>query len=113
MTAGPQPPNAADLLMSDRLSKLVARLNERFDHVIVDSPPVIGLADAPLVAAAVEGVVYAVEARSVPGGAARNALARLRSSQARILGAVLTKFEARKGAQGFDYGYGFDYDYGR
>ena len=113
MTAGPQPPNAADLLMSDRLSKLVARLKERFDHVIVDSPPVIGLADAPLVAAAVEGVVYAVEARSVPGGTARNALARLRTSQARILGAVLTKFEARKGAQGFDYGYGFDYDYGR
>jgi len=113
MTAGPQPPNAGDLLMSDRLSKLVARLKERFDHVIVDSPPVIGLADAPLVAAAVEGVVYAVEARSVPGGTARNALARLRTSQARILGAVLTKFEARKGGQGFDYGYGFDYDYGR
>jgi len=113
MTAGPQPPNAGDLLMGDRLALLVKRLKERFDHVIVDSPPVIGLADAPLVAAAVDGVIYAVEARATPAGAVRTALSRLRTSQAHVLGAVLTKFEARKGGQGFDYGYGFDYDYGR
>jgi polysaccharide biosynthesis transport protein len=113
MTAGPQPPNAGDLLMGERLALLVKRLKERFDHVIVDSPPVIGLADAPLVAAAVDGVIYAVEARATPAGAVRTALSRLRTSQAHVLGAVLTKFEAKKGGQGFDYGYGFDYDYGR
>ncbi|TCS14894.1 polysaccharide biosynthesis tyrosine autokinase [Caulobacter sp. BK020] len=111
MTAGPQPPNAGDLLMGDRLGLLVKRLKERFDHVIVDSPPVIGLADAPLVAAAVDGVVYAVEARATPAGTVRTALSRLRTSQARVVGAVLTKFEAKKAGYGSDYGY--DYDYGR
>lgn len=113
MTAGPQPPNAGDLLMGDRLALLVKRLKERFDHVIVDSPPVIGLADAPLVAAAVDGVIYAVEARTTPVGTVRAALSRLRTSQAHVLGAVLTKFESRKAGHGYNYGYGFDYDYGR
>lgn len=113
MTAGPQPPNAGDLLMGDRLSALVKRLKERFDHVIVDSPPVIGLADAPLVAAAVDGVIYAVEAKATPAGTVRAALSRLRTSQAHVLGAVLTKAQARKGGYGFNYGYGFDYNYGR
>jgi capsular exopolysaccharide synthesis family protein len=109
MTAGPQPPNAADLLMGERLSQLVQALQRRFDHVIVDCPPVLGLADAPLVAAAVEGVIYAVEARSVPAATVTAALARLRSGHAHVLGGVLTKFEARQAQLG--YAYDFNYAY--
>lgn len=115
MTAGPQPPNAADLLTGERLSLLIEQLQDRFDHVIVDSPPMIGLADAPLVAAAVESVVYAVEARSIQAGTVRVALDRLTNARVNVLGAVLTKFEARRGVlgYGYDYGYGYSYGYGR
>jgi len=113
MTAGPHPPNAADLLTGNRLGDLIARLQERFDHVIVDSSPVIGLADAPLVAAAVDSVIYIVEARAVPAGAARRALQRLETAQANVVGIILTKFEPRHAHLGYGYGYGFEYKYDR
>lgn len=113
VTAGPHPPNAADLLTGTRLGELVKRLQERFEHVIVDSSPVIGLADAPLVAAAVDGIIFVVEARAVQAGAARRALHRLETVQANVLGIVLTKFEPRHAHLGYGYGYGFEYSYER
>jgi len=109
MTAGPQPPNAGDLLTGERLPMLIERLQQSFDHVIVDSPPVIGLADAPLVAAAVDSVIFVVEARSIQAGMVRIALGRLQAAQVNLLGAILTKFEARRA----HLGYGYDYGYGR
>lgn len=109
MPAGPLPPNAAELLTGDRLSLLLERLLEKFDHVVLDSPPVLGLADAPMITSATEGTVFAIEANSVRSTVAKNAIARLASGKARILGVVLTKFDARKS----DYGYEYGYSYGR
>jgi capsular exopolysaccharide synthesis family protein len=108
MTAGPIPPNAAELLTGNRLAVLVERLLEKYDHVVIDSPPVMGLADAPLIAARVEGVVFAVESHGIRSSLIRTALDRLASTNANIIGAVLTKFEARKA----HYGYGYEYGYG-
>lgn len=108
MSAGPIPPNAAELLTGDRMRQLIERLHRDYDHVIVDSPPVMGLADAPLIAGHVEGVIYAVESHGIRSTQVRTALGRLRAARARIFGAVLTKFEARKA----HYGYGYEYGYG-
>jgi capsular exopolysaccharide synthesis family protein len=108
MSAGPIPPNAAELLTGTRLSLLLDRLLEVYDHVIIDSPPVMGLADAPLIASRVEGVIYAVESHGIRSSMVKTALNRLRSANSRIIGGVLTKFEARKA----HYGYGYEYGYG-
>ncbi|ODP39084.1 GumC family protein [Sphingomonas turrisvirgatae] len=108
MSAGPIPPNAAELLTGNRLSVLLDRLLECFDHVVIDSPPVMGLADAPLIASRVEGVVYAVESHGIRSSLVKTALGRLAAANARIFGGVLTKFEARKA----HYGYGYEYGYG-
>lgn len=108
MSAGPIPPNAAELLTGNRLSILLDRLLERFDHVVIDSPPVMGLADAPLIASRVEGVVYAVESHGIRSSLVKTALGRLAAANARIFGGVLTKFETRKAR----YGYGYEYGYG-
>jgi len=108
MTAGPIPPNAAELLTGNRLAMLIQKLLERFDHVVIDSPPVMGLADAPLIASRVEGVVYAVESHGIRSSLVKTALGRLAAANARIFGGVLTKFEARKA----HYGYGYEYGYG-
>lgn len=109
MTAGPIPPNAAELLTGGRLSALLEELAEDFDHVVIDAPPVMGLADVPLIAGRVEGVIYAVEAHGIRMGMVRTALQRLVSSNARILGVVVTKFEPKKSAKGYGYTYGYDY----
>lgn len=106
--AGPIPPNAAELLTGHRLKLLVERLLERFDHVVIDTPPVMGLADAPLIGSRVEGVIYTVESHGIRSTQVKTALSRLSNANVRVLGAVLTKFETHKS----HYGYGYDYGYG-
>jgi Mrp family chromosome partitioning ATPase len=68
----------------------------------------MGLADAPLIARRVEGVVYAVESHGIRSSEVKTALSRLAAANARIFGGVLTKFEVRKA----HYGYGYEYGYG-
>ena len=109
MVAGPTPPSAAELLSSDRLSNLMGTLGQHFDHIVIDSPPILGLADAPLLSRAVEGVVFVVEADGVPVRGIRSALARLRAAQSRIFGVVLTKLQQRHAGYGYGYGYGYNY----
>lgn len=108
ITAGPMPPNAAELLSSDRIVDLIAALSQHFQHVVLDAPPVLGLADSPLLASKVEGVVYCVEAEGARTNAIRYSLARLRGAGATLLGVVLTKFDEKRAY----YGYGYEYGYG-
>jgi capsular exopolysaccharide synthesis family protein len=108
MLAGPQPPSAAELLVGDRLNKLIARLSQQFDQIVLDAPPVMGLADAPLIGSKVEGTIFVVEARGTKRGMAQVAIERLRSANVTVLGAVLSKFESKHA----HYGYGYDYGYG-
>ncbi|NTZ43415.1 polysaccharide biosynthesis tyrosine autokinase [Altererythrobacter sp. SALINAS58] len=107
MTAGPIPPNAAELLTGDRIGQLVNRLLETYDHVVVDAPPLLNLADAPLISRSVEGVVYVTEAHGVLTGQVKSALGRLVAANAHIFGGVLTKLDMRKSQYGYDYGYGY------
>ena len=114
LTTGPQPPNAADLLRSDRFQALLDELLAQFDHVVIDSPPVMGLADAPIIASRTEGTIFVVEAHGVKARVARLAIGRLRQGRAQMLGTVLTKFDFKRAhfGYGYDYGYGYGYGYG-
>jgi capsular exopolysaccharide synthesis family protein len=113
MTAGPQPPNAAELLRTDRLPALLAELAKRFEHVVIDCPPVLGLADAPVLAAQAEGTVFVVEAHRVRARLIRQSLNRLVQGRARVVGAVLSKFEPKSAGYGYGYGHSYGYGYGR
>ncbi|MEA3015121.1 MAG: polysaccharide biosynthesis transport protein [Sphingomonadales bacterium] len=108
MTAGPQPPNAAELLRGQRLETLLAQLSANYDHVVIDSPPVMGLSDAPIIASHTDGTLFVVEARGVKARMAELAIGRLRQARAHLLGTVLTKFDSRRA----HFGYGYDYGYG-
>ena len=107
MVAGPQPPSAAELLTSPRLAMLLTRLRERVDHVIIDAPPVMGLADAPVIGNHVEAVIFTVEASGTRINLMRSAMLRLQAAHAPVVGAVLTKFAARDAHYGYGYGYGY------
>tara|TARA_R110000850_G_scaffold1592_1_gene8761 strand:+ start:999 stop:3182 length:2184 start_codon:yes stop_codon:yes gene_type:complete len=110
MSAGPIPPNAAELLSSARLQDMIAKLAETYDTVIVDAPPVLGLADIPLLANSVEGVIYTIEAGGVKLRGIQSALDRIRSSHAHIFGGLVTKVQAEH--SGYGYGYAYQYSYG-
>lgn len=113
MTAGPQPPNAAELLRGSRLAEMLTELGDRYRHVVIDAPPVMGLADAPILASHAEGTVVVLEARGVRIRVALNAMDRLRQSRARILGGIMTKLPQRGSAYAYGYDHGYGYEYGK
>jgi Mrp family chromosome partitioning ATPase len=108
------PPNPAELLAGARAKQLLAEVGDQFDQVIIDGPPVMGLADAPLLASVAAGTVLVIAAGSTRRGLAKAALKRLHLSHARILGAVLTKLNVRRAGYGYGYSsvYAYSYDYG-
>ena len=75
--------------------------------MVIDAPPVLGLADAPLLARAVEGSVFVVEAERTGATLARNAVNRLRAVNSHVFGIVITKVDERQ------YGYGYSYSYAK
>lgn len=113
LTAGPTPPSAAELLSGPRFALVIEQLGQQYDHVVIDAPPVLGLADAPIISRAVEASVFVVEANGVAVRGLRSAIGRLRQSQANIVGAVLTKLAREGFGYGYGYGYGHTYGYGR
>ncbi|RIA35348.1 capsular exopolysaccharide synthesis family protein [Hephaestia caeni] len=106
--AGPIPPSPTELLGSARLVAVLDELRRTFDVIVLDGPPVLGLADAPLIASVVGNVIFVVEAARGHRGATKTALRRLRTGHAHLLGAVLTKFDPRKTSSGYAY-YGYNY----
>lgn len=108
---GPLPPNPAELWGGDRLRQFLAETRNNFDHVVFDGPPVLGFADAPMLASAVNGVLFVLESRGTRRGQARGALRRIQVGRAHLLGAVLTKFNAKSTSYG-GYDYAYDYHYG-
>lgn len=105
MPSGPLPPNPAELLASAKMASLLTLAAEKFDHVIVDGPPVLGLADAPLLGNLAEATVMVVEAATTRKGIARDAIKRLRATRTRLIGGVLTKVEPRGSGYGYSYYY--------
>ncbi len=110
--AGPQPPSAAQLLSGNRFEDLLVELLKQFDHIVVDGPPVMGFADAPLLASQVEGICFVMEAHSTAKAEARVAISRLHAVGAPLYGVIVTKFDAQRAQNGYGYNYGYGYGYG-
>ena len=90
-----------------RIRKIIAEAQDRFDLVLIDGAPTLGLADAPHLASAARNVIFVVESGSTRTKAAIEALNRLEASGAHVLGAVLTKAPAEAGYGYTSYGYGY------
>ncbi len=112
ITSGPLPPNPAELLSGTRMADLVTAARDAYDIVIVDGPPIIGLADAPLLAGATQVTLLLVSANSTRKSSLRVAVKRMQAVRTNIVGTVLNKFDRREAGYGYGYGYGYsDYEY--
>jgi succinoglycan biosynthesis transport protein ExoP len=112
LTAGSSPANPPELLSNPRMGTLLATARENFDVVIVDSPPVVGLADAPLIGSFVDGALLVVGSNFAQRRSIRAAVKRLRFSRTRLIGGVLNRFDPRRVGRAYGYGYGSQADYG-
>lgn len=109
LPAGPIPPSPAELLSSPRMAALLEQFDQSYDLVVIDSAPILGLADSTELAALADGVMIVIEADRGRGGQLRNALRRLRGSSPVILGAVLTKFDPKAAGNAYYSYYGYEY----
>lgn len=108
--AGQVPPNPAELLSTGAMNALMLEATSRYDHVVIDGPPILGLADAPLLARTAEATILVLESGRTRASQARHAIGRLLAVRANVIGAVLTKLDIA--SSGYGYGYGHDYAYG-
>jgi capsular exopolysaccharide synthesis family protein len=108
LSAGPVPPNPAELLASETMAELFRTLAARFEHVVVDSPPVLAVTDATILSSMVDAVVLVAESGRTAQAALLRTRTILENAGARILGVVLNKLDLRQ--LGY-YGYAGYYYY--
>ena len=107
--SGPLPPNPAELLAGPKLLSLLTVAMAKYDQVIIDGPPIMGLADAPIISHVAMGTLLVIDAGQTRKQIAKAAVKRLFSARAHLVGALLTKVNTRAAGYG---GYGYsDYAY--
>lgn len=102
LTSGPIPPNPAELLASNNMTELLKEMKQEFDMVVFDTPPVLAVADAQILANQVDGSILVVSSGRTDKEAAVKAKELLLKANAKVLGAVLNN---RKMEEGSDYYY--------
>jgi succinoglycan biosynthesis transport protein ExoP len=96
LPAGMIPPNPAELLGSKRCVEYLATLGEHFDWVVIDSPPVLAVADASVLANSASGVIFVIGADQTTRNTAKAAVEQLNAVQAHVIGAVLNRADVER-----------------
>lgn len=120
LLAGDIPPNPSELLGSERMQRIINRLKESYDYIILDTPPVNMVTDSTVLAPLSDGVLFVVRAGQTDRGAVVHAVEQLEYAKAKILGFVLNgvnmgstsyggygKYKYRYKKYGYGYGYGY------
>lgn len=107
---GPVPPNPAELLSSERMRVLLRQALERYHFVLLDSPPLLNVADARILAALVEGVVLVVQGGTTPRGLAQRAYEHASAVGGNVIGAVLNNLDVRADDYYYNRYYPYDED---
>jgi len=101
LSSGPLPPNPAELMGSRRMEEVIAALSQRAAHVFFDTPPVVAVTDAAVLATKVDGVLLVISAGKTRREYARSAVQRLQQINARLVGTVLTNVSTGVGFTGY------------
>jgi capsular exopolysaccharide synthesis family protein len=110
MAAGAEPPNPSELLASDRMKALIANVQKGpFDWILIDTPPVLAVTDAVIIAPWVSGVVYIIGSEMTQRRLAERAVETLMTSRPHLLGAVLNRVDIVRNKYYYSRYYGYKY----
>lgn len=109
LTSGTRPPNPSELLASKKMENFLESLKDKFEYIIIDTPPVVAVTDAQLLSRYADGCILVVASSQVQREAAVRAKELLLKVNANMLGIVLNKLEIKE--KGY-YGYYYQYYYG-
>ena len=107
LPSGPTPPNPGELLGSSRMAALMSELRDKYDMVLVDSPPMLMVADTAVLSTQVDGVIVVVDGTSTRSSSLQAALETLRNTKVSIFGVIINKLKRSR----FGYGYSYPYYY--
>ena len=103
LSSGPLPPNPAELVGSNRMRESMEAATSDFDMILLDSPPVVSVADAIALAAFADGVVMVVQAGKVPQDVVRRAMGQIEAVKGRVLGVVMNSVNLKRDGYYYDY----------
>lgn len=107
---GAIPPNPAELLLTDKFSELVKVLSESFDHVVIDTPPILAVTDAAIVGKLAGTTFVVLKAGEHPMGAIQDTVSRLRTAGVNVSGTIFNQVgRPGTGYAGYRYGYAYQY----
>lgn len=109
IVCGPKPPNPAELLGTPRFLELLEKLKERYDYVIIDTPPLGSMIDAAIIAAAADGTIMLVKYNTIDYRKALKVKEQLEKANARIIGVVLNKIPKKEFGDYYYYDYNYHY----
>ncbi len=112
ITAGTVPPNPSELLASERFAAFLEEVAGRYDTVVIDSAPLLPVADSFALANAADGVVLVTQANRTSRRSVEASLVRLTMVKANLVGFVLNRARTSRENGGYGYGAGYGYGYG-
>jgi capsular exopolysaccharide synthesis family protein len=107
LPCGPVPPNPAELISSQKMRQLLEQLAERYDHILIDSPPLMNVTDPVILSTMVDGVILVVHGGKSTREVLRRARQELEAVGAKIFGVVLNNIDLRR--EGYDEYYYYRY----
>ena len=112
LPTGTVPPNPAELLASSRMGWLVERMRERYDAIVIDTPPLTLVTDAAVLSSLADTLLLVARANQTEEGAVNFAMEQLRNVNAPLRGTILNDVDFKRDSKygGYDY-YGYSYDY--
>ncbi len=113
MTSGPLPPNPSELLDSKQMAEIFKTLRAQSDMVIVDSPPVLAVADATIIGSRCSGAILVLDAGKTRTDLSKRAVERLRQTNVRLFGVVLNKLSSRRASGYYSSYYYYSSDKGK
>jgi capsular exopolysaccharide synthesis family protein len=106
--SGPVPPNPTELLAGPKMISLLMTAGEKYDQIIIDGPPVLGIADAPVLANIATGTMLVTKSGATRISSAKSSIKRLLGAHARLIGAMINQHNYKTMAYGYNY-YGYSY----
>jgi polysaccharide biosynthesis transport protein len=103
LSAGSLPPNPAELVGSKKMQETVTLLQQQYNYILIDSPPVMQVSDAVLLSTIVDGVVLVVNSQETPKPVVKEACSRLSYARTKILGVLLNRVNLRNGDYAYSY----------
>jgi len=104
LTSGPIPPNPSELLASAQMAELLKEMKEQFDMIIFDTPPILAVADAQILANQVDGTILVVSSGKTEKDAALKSKELLSNAKGKLLGVVLNNRKVEEGNYYYYYG---------